>query len=125
MATTEPLNGGTLETLTPQEVQERFDRNEIIIIDVRTPHEYAFEHILGAMLFPLSFFDPSKLPSQEGKAIVFHCGSGIRSRRIAEICTNAGMEKVAHMQGGFNAWKAAKLPYVATDPATGAPVRRG
>lgn len=125
MVMTEELNGGTLEVLTPEEVKERFDRNEVVIIDVRTPNEYAFEHIPGAMLFPLSSFDPHKLPSQDGKAIVFHCGSGVRSHKVAEMCTAAGIKKVAHMKGGFAAWKAARLPYVSTDPATGAPVMRG
>ena len=69
MAKQENLDGGTLEILTPQEVKERFDRNEIVLIDVRTPNEYAFEQIRGALLFPLSSFDPARLPAQEGKPI--------------------------------------------------------
>ncbi|MEI2387320.1 rhodanese-like domain-containing protein [Breoghania sp. JC706] len=121
---TETVSGVELQVLTPEEVKERLDRDEIVLIDVRTPAEYSFEHIAGAMLFPMSSFDPGKLPVQTGKPIVFHCGSGIRSKAIADRCAQAGIAPLAHMGGGFNAWKAAKLPYSAIDPATGAVVPR-
>lgn len=121
---TETVSGTELQVLTPEEVKERFDRNEIVLIDVRTPAEYTFEHIAGALLFPMSSFDPAKLPTQTDKQIVFHCGSGIRSRAIADRCAQAGLSPLAHMEGGFGAWKAAKLPYCGTDPATGSMVMR-
>lgn len=124
MAKTEQIAGATLEVLTPQEVREKFDRNEIVIIDVRTPAEFAFEHIRGAMLLPMSSFDAEKLPGQSDKAIVFHCGSGIRSKRVAELCAAAGITKLAHMEGGFGAWKSAGMPYLAVDPATGSTVAK-
>jgi len=124
MATTEDLNGVTLDIYTPEEVKDMFDRNEIVVIDVRTPNEYAFEHIPGAMLFPMSNFDAAKLPSQDGKRIVFHCGSGMRSHKTAEKAAAAGLSRVAHMDGGFGAWKKAGLPYLAIDPASGSVVEK-
>ncbi len=124
MAKTEDLSGCTLDVFTPQEVKQMFDRNEIAVIDVRTPAEYSFEHIPGALLFPMSSFDAEKLPSQEGKRFVFHCGSGARSRKIAERCALGGMARIAHMEGGFGAWKAAGLPYLTIDPATGSQTRK-
>jgi len=124
MAISEQVGNATLETLSPNEVKERFDRNEIVLLDVRTPQEYAFEHIPGAMLLPMAFFDPAKLPMQDEKPIVLHCGSGIRSRKMAEKCIAAGFDKIAHMDGGFGAWKGSGLSYVAIDPASGACVNR-
>ena len=124
MAKTETIAGATLELLSPQEVRDRFDRNEIVLIDVRTPAEFAFEHIKCALLFPLSSFDPKKLPGQSDKPIVFHCGSGIRSHKVAEACAAAGLARLAHMEGGFGAWKGAGLPYLAVDPATGSTVSK-
>jgi rhodanese-related sulfurtransferase len=121
--TVEELDTGTLETWTPDEVQAAFDANEIALIDVRTPQEYMFEHVPGALLLPLSFFDPAKLPSQKGKRLVFHCGSGVRSDRVARAALDAGLGTVAHMGGGFAAWKAAGKTYLGTDMATGAPRR--
>lgn len=124
MAKTETIGDATLEILSPEEVKERFDRNEIVLVDVRTPAEFAFEHIKGALLFPLSSFDAEKLPGQTDKALVFHCGSGIRSRKVAEACASAGIVRLAHMEGGFGAWKSAGLPYLAVDPATGSMVAK-
>ena len=123
MTKTENLDQAALDILTPQEVKERMDHNEIVLIDVRTPAEFAFEHIPGAMLSPLSSFDPEKLPSQDKKPIVFHCGSGKRSHKAAEKCAAAGVTSLAHMEGGFGARKAAGLPYIAVDPATGSLVK--
>jgi len=117
---TENLSGVELGVLSPQDVKEKLDRNEIVLIDVRTPYEFGFEHISGAMLFPMSSFDAARLPNQEGKPIVFHCGSGMRSHAIADRCARAGIAPLAHMDGGLGAWKQANLPYMTIDPATGA-----
>jgi len=121
---TETLGSATLDVLSPEEVQARFDANEIVLIDVRTPNEYAFEHVPGAMLRPMSSFDPAKLPNQDGRPIVFHCGSGMRSHKIAERCVAAGFDHLAHMEGGFGAWKQAKLRFMAIDPVTGSLTRK-
>ena len=120
---TESLAQGVLEHWTPQELAAARAKGEIVVIDVRTVPEYAFERIEGALLLPMSEFLPDALPTQQGKRLVFHCGSGVRSRRIAEACLAAGIAPVAHLEGGFAAWKTAGMPYLATDPATGG-VRR-
>ncbi|MCR8549133.1 rhodanese-like domain-containing protein [Salipiger sp. P9] len=118
---TEQVGDGILETWTVEEVDEAFKKNEIVLIDVRTPQEYMFEHVEGALLMPLSFFKAEKLPGQSDKRIVFHCGSGVRSERVARAALDAGFARVAHMEGGFGAWKGAKKPYIGTNMATGAP----
>src|SRR5690606_37152457 len=66
-------------TLSPAEIREALVRREIVLIDVREPTEYAVERIHGALLFPLSTFDPAMLPQDEERQLVFHCGSGRRS----------------------------------------------
>lgn len=117
----EDINGNTLEHWTPDDLQAALDRNEITLIDVRTPQEYMFEHIHGALLAPMAEFDPAFMPPAAGRPIVFHCGSGVRSRRVAEMYLTAGHGKIAHLEGGFAAWKTAHKPYIGTNMATGAP----
>lgn len=117
----ETVNGVDLETWDPEEVAAAMGRGEIVVIDVRTPQEFMFEHIEGALLMPMAFFTPSALPGQGEKRIVLHCGSGMRSEKMARAAIDAGLDRIAHMGGGFGAWKSAKLPYVGTDMATGAP----
>lgn len=119
----EQADGATLETWDVAEVSDALEKREIVLIDVRTPQEYMLEHIEGALLMPLAFFDAKALPTQDGKRIVFHCGSGVRSEKVARQAIAAGMEPVAHLGGGFGAWKEAKRPYMGTDMASGAPKR--
>jgi rhodanese-related sulfurtransferase len=124
MAKQEALDNGVLVSLTPHEVKEQFDANKIVLIDVRTPAEYAFEHIPGAMLLPLSSFNPAKLPQQDAKPIIFHCGSGLRSAMAAKKCIAAGFGAVTHLEGGFGAWKKAGLSFMTIDPTTGGAIEK-
>ena len=119
------VNGKRLETWTPQEVAAGLESKEIVLIDVRTPAEYMFESIEDALLAPLSHFERKALPAGLGKHVVLHCGSGVRSRKAAELCLSlGGFEKIAHMEGGFAGWKTANQPYLGTNMATGAPELR-
>ena len=109
-----------LINLTPQEIQSLLAAGKITLIDVREPSEYANERIHGALLYPLSTFDPADLPAASvTKPLVFHCGAGARSARAVAACEAAGLPHNQHMQGGMGAWKAAGLPYLKMDPATG------
>lgn len=112
-----------LENWTPAQVKAAMDAQEIVLIDVRTPAEYSMEHVEGAFLMPMAFFCPEALPTQDGKRLVIHCGSGMRSAKVAGMALAAGVTPLAHMDGGFGAWKEAQLPYIGTDMATGAPQR--
>mgnify|MGYP006281858347 FL=1 len=120
---TEQVGEATFETWTPEEVFEGCRKGEIVVIDVRTPQEYMFEHVEGALLMPMPFFKPEMLPGQTEKRIVLHCGSGVRSEKMARLAMERGLDRIAHMEGGFAAWKEKKLPYIGTDMASGAPKR--
>lgn len=111
---------GNLPIMSPEAVSDALSRKEIVLIDVREPMEYAAERIHGALLYPLSTFDPSLLPNNEARPIVLHCGSGKRSATAFEACAKAGVAVRAHMSGGVGFWKAAGLPVVSIDPASGA-----
>ncbi len=119
MATQEALGNGTLTTLSPEEVKQFLVEGRIVLIDVRTPSEFAFERIEGALLAPLSSFQPETMPSQDSKGIVFHCGSGLRSKKVAEKYLAAGFEGIAHMDGGLAKWKQAGLSYITIDFGSG------
>ncbi len=112
-----------LENWSPAKIRKALDDGDIVLIDVRTPQEYMIEHVEGSLLMPMAFFNTHTLPTQDGKRIVLHCGSGIRSGKVSDKLAAAGISPLAHMEGGFAAWKEAGLPYIGTDMATGAPVR--
>lgn len=108
---------GKMEDLTPAQVVRKLTGHEIMLIDVHEPAEFAVERIHGALLYPLSTFDPTALPAD--LPIVFQCGSGMRSAKAMVAAGKAGIEVAGHLAGGLKAWKEAGLPTVATDPATG------
>jgi rhodanese-related sulfurtransferase len=97
-----------IQDLTPEEVAARLKIGGVELIDVREPGEYDAERIQGALLFPLSSFDPHALPKNVD--IIFQCGTGKRSGIAVAKALAAGQRHCAHLAGGIQAWKAAGLP---------------
>jgi rhodanese-related sulfurtransferase len=98
--------------LTPHAVRDGLARGEFALVDVREHAEHAAERIEGAILSPLSRFDPAALP-HDGRKVVLHCAAGRRSATAAAACRKAGVPIAGHLQGGLAAWKRAGLPTVA------------
>lgn len=96
-----------VESADAKTVKEWYDRNEILLVDVRETSEFEVEHIPGALLLPLSSFDPEFFPTLPGKKIVIHCAVGKRSEAAGKMLLNEGHPGVIHMTGGLDAWKAA------------------
>ncbi|MBW4091329.1 MAG: rhodanese-like domain-containing protein [Proteobacteria bacterium] len=116
--------GHPLRELSPAEVRDGLRDRTLLLVDVREPAEFAGERIHGAILFPLSTFDPNALPQDPARPVVFQCGSGKRSAVAVAKCQQAGVPAYAHLKGGLIAWKTAGMPVVTFDPATGTVVDR-
>lgn len=95
--------------ISPQKLALALDQNACVLIDVREPDEHAAACIPGAILRPLSCFDPNDLPVEPGKALVIACAAGGRSMQAAAKCAEAGM-RVMNLTGGLAAWRQAGLP---------------
>jgi molybdopterin/thiamine biosynthesis adenylyltransferase/rhodanese-related sulfurtransferase len=79
-------------------------KDDLVLIDVREPHEWEIAHIEGARLIPLSEL-PDRLGELDGHAeIVTQCHRGVRSMRALEILRGAGFTKVRSLAGGIDAW---------------------
>ncbi|MDE1938373.1 MAG: rhodanese-like domain-containing protein [Alphaproteobacteria bacterium] len=109
----------SITNLSASELARAFKEDSVLLIDVREPGEYAAERIHGALLFPLSTFDPHALPDCGKRTVVFQCGSGVRSARAVAACQRAGLPHDTHLRGGIQAWKMSGLPTITVDPATG------
>lgn len=105
--------------LSPETVFDALKAGSILLVDVREPNEFAFERIHGALLHPLSTFEPRAIPTDSGRKVVFQCGSGKRSRAALEAFIAATGADAAHLAGGILAWKKAGKPCVQINPATG------
>jgi rhodanese-related sulfurtransferase len=96
--------------LTPEDVAQGITEGRYLLVDVREPNEVAVEAYPGAVVVPLSTFDPQDIPDPEGKQVVFACRSGKRSVTASLAAQAAGLAYDKHLAGGMLAWKAAGLP---------------
>lgn len=103
-------SGHSVRDLTPQEVARGVKDGRIVLVDVREPNETAAERFPGAVLVPLSAFDPATIPAPPGSEVVFACRSGRRSVTASLQAQEQGFDYNAHLAGGILAWKAAGLP---------------
>jgi len=108
-----------IENLVASDVARWLAERSIVLIDVREPAEFAAERIHGALLCPLSTFDPKALPEMGQRKLVFHCGTGMRSEKAINACQAAGLPYAAHLEGGIQAWKRAGFSTITVDPQTG------
>jgi rhodanese-related sulfurtransferase len=102
--------GHQVHDLTPEEVSKGMADGRYLLVDVREPNEVAAEAYPGAVVVPLSTFDPEDIPDPAGKQVVFACRSGKRSVTASLAAQAAGLAYDHHLAGGILAWKAAGLP---------------
>lgn len=94
-------------------------RPDVLLVDLRDPRELEREgRIPDALHCPrgmLEFWiDPAspyfKPPFGEDKTFVFFCAGGFRSALATKAVQDMGLKPVAHIVGGFSAWRAAGGP---------------
>ena len=102
--------GHRVHDLTPEEVSRGMADGRYLLVDVREPNEVAVDGYPGAIVVPLSSFDPQIIADPKGKQVVFACRSGKRSVAASLAAQGAGLPHDKHLAGGMLAWKAAGLP---------------
>lgn len=83
---------------------------DIQLIDVRTPQEFAQEHLEQAQLLPLTQLPAEYTQLDPNQKTVVYCRSGSRSTQAARFLSNQGFSDVSNVKGGLIAWKKAHLP---------------
>ncbi|MFN8493604.1 MAG: rhodanese-like domain-containing protein [Caldilineaceae bacterium] len=97
--------------LSPQQYQQQFKQSKTphLLLDVRTPEEFASEHIKGAVNIPVQVLPQRLQDVPKDKPVVLICRSGNRTRMAAQILTQANYTNVYDL-GGLMHWKAAGMP---------------
>ena len=96
-----------------KEAADLIAKGNIIVLDVRTPDEFAEGHIEGAQ--NSDFLDDAKFKSEaakldKSKTYLVHCQAGGRSTKSLEPLQALGFEHLIHLDDGFGGWKDANLP---------------
>jgi rhodanese-related sulfurtransferase len=112
-------------TYSVAQVRDRLNDSKVQIVDIRDPRELEKEGTLpGALLAPrgmLEFWvDPASpyfksIFADESKEFILFCGAGWRSALATKTLRDMGMTNVAHIDGGFTAWKKADAPMVSLE----------
>ncbi|MCX7375936.1 MAG: rhodanese-like domain-containing protein [Alphaproteobacteria bacterium] len=108
-----------IQTIPVEQALPLQGTTETVFVDLRDPREIQREgRIPGSFSCPrgmLEFWiDPdspyAKPIFQEAKRFVFYCASGWRSALAAKTAQDMGLDNVAHVGGGYTAWKTAGGP---------------
>jgi rhodanese-related sulfurtransferase len=94
------------------EVVQLINRGKTVLVDVRSPAEFANGHMRDAKNIPLADFATriGELDKSKGKNIVVVCQTGARADKAIKLLQNAGFADVVALEGGMAAWQAANLP---------------
>ena len=102
-----------IETVTAEEARRRF-ADGALLVDLRDPRELerdgrlpgAFHCPRGMLEFWIDPESPYARPIfQEDRKFIFHCASAWRSALAAKTAQDMGLKPVAHLAGGFTAWR--------------------
>ncbi len=116
-----------VETLSLAAAIALHGRDDVVFVDLRDPREMdregrmpnAFACTRGMLEFWIDPESPYHKPVfAEDKKFVFFCAGGWRSALAAKTAQDMGLEKVAHVEGGFGEWKKAGGPAEAPKPRT-------
>jgi rhodanese-related sulfurtransferase len=108
-----------IETLSVQDAATLHGRDDVVFIDLRDPREReregkmpgAFHCTRGMLEFWIDPESPYHKPVfAADKKFVFFCAGGWRSALAAQTAKQMGLAPVAHIEGGFSAWKKAGAP---------------
>lgn len=87
------------------QAQEMWEKQEAIIVDVRTQEEYEQGHIPGVPLIPLDQLGTRFAEISKEKKVLLICRSGSRSLQATKLLGDKGYTNVYNIAEGMNSWK--------------------
>jgi len=117
-----------IETLPTEDAVKLSGRDDVVLVDIRDIRELqrdgkvpgAFHCPRGMLEFWIDPASPYHKPVfAQDKKFVFFCAGGLRSALAAQTAHRMGLKPVAHIKGGFGAWKKAGGPVEAPEMMPG------
>jgi membrane protein DedA with SNARE-associated domain/rhodanese-related sulfurtransferase len=115
------LHGLTLARITPEEVKQRLDAGEdLMILDVRAPFEFSAQPFVipGALSFPLEQIEANhdRIPRDRDIVLCCYCANEIGSVRAALSLRRQGITRVRPLEGGIHGWLERAFPVEHLNP---------
>ncbi len=100
------------EALSPLLAVTKMNNADMIVVDVRDPHEYIKGHIENSINMPLAKFSENlnSLEKYKKQPLIVVCKTGTRSVTACKTLTKADFEQVFTITGGMQAWEDSKFP---------------
>ncbi len=102
----EGMYRNTVPLIKPAALDSLQQQRPVVLLDTRTPEEYAVSHLPRARFVNYDTFDVAALSDVDKDAeVVVYCAVGYRSERVGEALQKAGYKHVKNLYGGIFAWK--------------------
>lgn len=107
---------GAMPAISWRELLE--EKDKVMLVDVRTPEEYSFGSIPGAVNIPLDDLRERIKEIPSDKPVVLFCAVGLRGYVAARILMGRGYKQVRNLVGGYKTYSAAVAPVPAPTEGT-------
>ena len=109
------VDAAVARNLSPQEAFNLVEkRNDLYLLDVRTPGEFQQARLQGAHLIPIDQFVKRLAEVPKERAILVYCAVGSRSAQVVNYLARQGYTEIYNLYGGIYSWQ-----------QTGYPVQKG
>ena len=110
---------GAMPAITWRELQA--EKEQVVLIDTRTPAEFSFGTIPGAVNIPVDELRNRLNEIPTDKPVVLFCAVGLRGYLALRILTGHGYKNVRNLSGGYKTYAAAVAPVPPPTPRTSQP----
>jgi rhodanese-related sulfurtransferase len=106
--------GGGSKRLSPMDATQLINREDAVVLDVRSDGEFSQGHIVNAVNIPQKSVQEQlgKLEKYRNRPIITACRTGQIGSGVGNILRKNGFESVYNLAGGLVAWEGANLPLV-------------
>lgn len=104
---------GVVKNVSPEDAAKLLQEHpKIVVLDVRTPEEFAAGHIAGAknVDFKAADFAAKVAALDKGQTYLVHCAAGGRSGKTLDLMKGHNFTAIYHLNEGFKAWEKAGKP---------------
>lgn len=103
-------------TIEPKALNDRIawaDRS-LVVLDVRTPEEFAAGHVPGAINIPHTELAArvAELEGARDSDIVIYCRTGKRAAEALGVLEKSGFKRLLHLEGDYTRWTGDHFPVV-------------